>query len=182
MLIGIRKEIANMCIEKLEKRLDSYERLGYPFTYGMKGLAELNMKEGIQSKIKAIKNIMHRPGDDTLADIDPYCEAEIDMTIQKKEAEKHDKKLAKKLNRDYQRSKTAKHLQVREKDINSKKIGGSAKKRTSHKKRSTHKKRASHKKRTSHKKRASHKKRVSRKKRVSHKKRSAKRRSRASSF
>jgi hypothetical protein len=177
MLIGLRKEIANMCIVKLEKRLESYERLGYPFTYGMKGLGELNMKEGIQYKIKAIKHIINRPGDDSLAEIDPYCEAEIDMEIQKKDAKKHDTKLARKLNREYQKSKTAKHLQVREKDINSKKVGGSAKKRTSHKKRSTHKKRVSR------KKRVSHKKRVSRKKRTSHKKRrTARKRSRASSY
>jgi hypothetical protein len=92
MLNGWEKDIALMCIKSLENHLESYQKTTFPFSYGMKGLSELNEKDMIEYKIKSIKHIINKPEENSLGDIEPYCEDMIDITSLEKKMSKTERK------------------------------------------------------------------------------------------
>jgi len=106
MLNGWKKDIAVMCIKSLENQLETFHKTGFPFSYGMKGLAELNAKEMIDFKINSIKQIINKPQQNSLRDIEPYCEGMIDITSLEKKFESKEKSRAQryidKVNKEYQ--------------------------------------------------------------------------------
>lgn len=98
MLNGKEKQIALDCVSKLEDRLTEYQKFGFPKAIGMQGLFEMNTKDTIEYKIKNIKQIIHRPGKDSLADIEPYCKSHLPQATDEAEQQR---KFVEKLHKKY---------------------------------------------------------------------------------